>query len=312
MRLRVSGPVSSIFCLPTRPNFGSSVGSSTSVAQACSTPRGPNFLRVVGVLLAGVVELLRLLFGVQVVEIAEPFVEAVHGRQELVAIAQVVLAELAGGVALRLQDFGQRRIGLLDAARRAGNADRRHAGADGHLPDDERGAARSAARLAVVIGEEHAFLGDAVDVRRAAHHAVRIGADVPHADVVAEDDPGMTTGFDESCAVLGAAAARLRRDQDYGNRNGISQSGSPRWVPQILRMESSSWLPVSHQDSLGGQTPLTMEQSVARQRVLRAAADLVLEEREGRVPSPALLRRHDLPLDHHRRQFYPAFASRST
>src|SRR5258707_15898245 len=33
MRSRVSGPVLSIFCLPTRPNFGSSVGSSTLVAQ---------------------------------------------------------------------------------------------------------------------------------------------------------------------------------------------------------------------------------------------------------------------------------------
>ena len=42
MRLRVSGPVSSIFCLPTRPHFGWSVGSSVSVAQVCSVPRGAN------------------------------------------------------------------------------------------------------------------------------------------------------------------------------------------------------------------------------------------------------------------------------
>ena len=94
MRLRVSGPVFSIFCLPTRPNFGSSVASSTSVAQACSTPRGPIFLQVLGILLAGIVELLGLLFRVEVVEVAEPFVEAMHGRQELVAVAEVVLAEL--------------------------------------------------------------------------------------------------------------------------------------------------------------------------------------------------------------------------
>ena len=32
MRLRVSGPVSSIVCLPTLPKRGSSVGSSLSVA----------------------------------------------------------------------------------------------------------------------------------------------------------------------------------------------------------------------------------------------------------------------------------------
>jgi hypothetical protein len=40
IRLRVSGPVSSIRCFPTTPYFGSSVASCSSVAQACSTPRG--------------------------------------------------------------------------------------------------------------------------------------------------------------------------------------------------------------------------------------------------------------------------------
>src|SRR5262245_11716283 len=43
MRLVFNGPVFSIFCLPTLPNCGSSVGSSLSVAQLWSTPRGPNF-----------------------------------------------------------------------------------------------------------------------------------------------------------------------------------------------------------------------------------------------------------------------------
>jgi hypothetical protein len=46
---------------------------------------------------------LRLLFGVQVVEVAEELVEPVVGRQELVLVTEVVLAELAGGVAERLQ-----------------------------------------------------------------------------------------------------------------------------------------------------------------------------------------------------------------
>ena len=45
MRFLVSGPVSSIVCLPTRPKRGSSVGSSVSVALHFSTPRGPNFAR---------------------------------------------------------------------------------------------------------------------------------------------------------------------------------------------------------------------------------------------------------------------------
>src|SRR5262245_47971498 len=45
---------------------------------------------------------LGLLLGVEVVEIAEELIKAVLGRQMLVAIAEMVLAELAGGVALRL------------------------------------------------------------------------------------------------------------------------------------------------------------------------------------------------------------------
>ena len=48
MRFLVSGPVSSIFCLPTLPQRGCSVGSSLSVAQEWITPRGPNFLRNFG------------------------------------------------------------------------------------------------------------------------------------------------------------------------------------------------------------------------------------------------------------------------
>src|SRR5262245_30553719 len=48
MRLRVNIPVFLIFCLPTRPNFGSVAGSSLSVAHACSTPRGPNVSRYFG------------------------------------------------------------------------------------------------------------------------------------------------------------------------------------------------------------------------------------------------------------------------
>ena len=59
-------------------------------------------LRIVGVL--------RLLLGVEVVEVAEELVEAVHGRQELVAVAEMVLAELAGGVALRLEQLGEGRV----------------------------------------------------------------------------------------------------------------------------------------------------------------------------------------------------------
>ena len=72
---------------------------------------------------------------------------------------------------------------------RASLADRGHAGADRQLAGDEVRATRRATCLGVVVGEQHAFLGDLVEVRRpAGHHAAVVGADIPHADVVAHDD----------------------------------------------------------------------------------------------------------------------------
>jgi len=59
------------------------------------------FVQVCGVLLAGIIELLRLLFGVQVVEVAEPFVEAVPGRQKLVAYAASSVALAKSGQTLK-------------------------------------------------------------------------------------------------------------------------------------------------------------------------------------------------------------------
>ena len=63
------------------------------------------------------------------------------------------------------------------------------AGAHRALAGDECGAAGGAGLLAVIVGEDRAFIGDAVDVGRAvAHHATVVGADVPVADVIAHDD----------------------------------------------------------------------------------------------------------------------------
>jgi hypothetical protein len=46
-----------------------------------------------------IIRILRFLFRVEVIEVAEELVEAVHRRQMFVAIAEVVLAELARRVA---------------------------------------------------------------------------------------------------------------------------------------------------------------------------------------------------------------------
>src|SRR6478735_8603566 len=102
MRFLVSGPVSSHFCLPQGPKRGSSPGVSVAVATRAELCLEIWALRIVGIL--------GLLLGVEVIEVAEERVEAVHGRQELVAVAEMVLAELAGRVALRLEQLGNRRV----------------------------------------------------------------------------------------------------------------------------------------------------------------------------------------------------------
>ena len=116
------------------------------------TPRGPNFSAKAGIL--GIVGVFRLLLGVEVVEVAEELVEAVRGRQELVAVAEVVLAELAGDVAERLEQLGDGRILRLQAESEPRQPDLGQPGADRRLAGDEGGAAGGAAVLAVPVGED--------------------------------------------------------------------------------------------------------------------------------------------------------------
>jgi hypothetical protein len=58
-----------------------------------------------------------------VVEVAVELVEAVHRRQELVAVAQVVLAGLGAHVAERLEELGQCRVLGLQALLRTREPD---------------------------------------------------------------------------------------------------------------------------------------------------------------------------------------------
>ncbi len=108
------------------------------------------------------------------IEIAEELIEAVHRRQVLVAVAEMVLAELAGGVAERLHDIGDARIVRPEPELGARQADLRQAGADRRLPGNEGGAAGGAALLAIPVGEHRAFFGDAVDVGRPVAHMPRL------------------------------------------------------------------------------------------------------------------------------------------
>ena len=71
----------------------------------------------------------------------------------------------------------------------ARHANRQQAGAKRFLAEDKRRAPSGAALLAVGIGEERAFFGDAINVGRpVAHQPHRVGADLRDADVIAEDD----------------------------------------------------------------------------------------------------------------------------
>jgi len=106
-----------------------------------------------------------------------------------VAVAQMVLAELAGRIAERFEQFGDGWIFLLKSKRSTGQADFGHAGAQPRLTGDEGGSSRRAALLGVIISEHHSFVRDAVDVGRLiAHQAARVGADIRLPNVVTPDD----------------------------------------------------------------------------------------------------------------------------
>jgi len=137
----------------------------------------------------------RLFFGIEVVQVTEELVKAVHRGQELVAVAQVVLAELPGRIAERLEQLGDGCILGPQSGGRARGADLRQAGSEHALAGDEGRTPGGARLLAIAVGKAHALIGDAVDVRRAVpHQAVRITAQVTDADVVAPDDQDVRPG----------------------------------------------------------------------------------------------------------------------
>src|SRR5262249_48885997 len=102
---------------------------------------------------------------------------------------EVVLAELAGGVAERLECLGNGDVLRLQAECCAWQADLGHAGTQAGLAGDERCATRRAALLGGVVGGHPAIFGNTVDVRRLdSNQAERIRTDSRKADIVAPDD----------------------------------------------------------------------------------------------------------------------------
>jgi hypothetical protein len=129
------------------------------------------------ILLLRVVVHLRLLFGIEVIQIAVELIEAVQRWQILVAIAQVVLAELAGHVALVLQQLSDGDGLRLQAGLRTRDADFGKPSTINALTGDEGGPTGGAGLLTVRVGKHHPFFCETVDVGRViAHQAMGIAA----------------------------------------------------------------------------------------------------------------------------------------
>src|SRR5436309_14953300 len=104
----------------------------------------------------------------------------------LVAIAEMVLAELACDVALRFEQFRDRHIPCLQTFLSARQSTLEQSGAQTRLTGDEARAPGGTALLAIPAGEQRAFLRDAINVRRlVAHDALVVSAGVPVADFIA-------------------------------------------------------------------------------------------------------------------------------
>src|SRR5712671_7848050 len=130
----------------------------------------------------------------------------------------MVLANLSRGVAIGLEQFGDRRILVLKALLGRRHANFEQPGAERRLAQDKRSPARRAGLLSVVVSEQRAFLGDAVDVGCApAHHSPMVSADVPDADVVGHDHDDIRL-FGCSLSLSGSNTAASKRAREYRSR----------------------------------------------------------------------------------------------
>src|SRR5947199_10460678 len=104
----------------------------------------------------------RIFHGIEMIQIAKELVEAVDGWQELILVAQMVLAKLASGIAHGLEDRGDGH-GLSRASDGSARlADGGHSRAERKLTGDEVRAARRATRLGVIVGGQHTCIRELV------------------------------------------------------------------------------------------------------------------------------------------------------
>ena len=244
-------------------------------AVGVAVDHAPGTELLVELLVLRVVVGLRLFLGVQVVEVAEELVEAVVRGQELVPVAEVVLAELARDVPVGLEQLGQGRVGGLEALVGARHPDRQEPGAERMLAGDEGRPAGGAALLGVVVGEDRALVGDPIDVRRrAAHHAAVVGADVPHPDVVAEDHEDVGLLGERRCGRQGHQAQGRQDERDRALHRGllrwrVLRGGESRHPGRWPTAKLPGWARKSRNTGLG--RPPAFVEGLARPRVARPA-----------------------------------------
>ncbi len=94
--------------------------------------------------------MLWLVLRIEMVKVAEELVEAMNRRQKLVAVTEMVFAELSCHVAERLEKIGKRRILVRQPLLRPWQSDFQEAGAHRTLAGDEGGAAGGARLLTSV------------------------------------------------------------------------------------------------------------------------------------------------------------------
>ena len=178
------------------------------------------------------------------IEVAVELVEAVHGRQELVAIAEMVLAELAGGVTERLEHLGQGRVLLLNADGGAGEADLGQPGANRGLTRDKGGASRGTALLRIVVGKEHALGGDAVDIGCViARHPPAVAAEIGNADIVGHDH--------EDIGFFGCGDCTARHDEYRTNARVMTKVKIVEIVKPFLHLHLSIYWITTQQHFFG-------------------------------------------------------------
>ncbi len=90
----------------------------------------------------GVLRVVRLFHGVEVIQNAVELVKAVDSRQIFVAVAEMVLPDLRPGVAMGLEQFGNRRIGILEPLLGGGHTHLQYSCAERSLAGNERSPAR--------------------------------------------------------------------------------------------------------------------------------------------------------------------------